>query len=149
MKINFTKKEYRLLIDMIYISEWIMNSRDTGENEKTKPYSELEQKIYSHAKEYGFDNLITYSKSDGKYYPTGDFEFDEQILSFIDTFEEESFWETLCSRLAQRDIVRQFGEAKVKEMEPFERMTEEDKIAEKYDEEFCTNGLKNLFINET
>ena len=25
MKINFTKKEYRLLVDMLEMSEWVMN----------------------------------------------------------------------------------------------------------------------------
>ena len=26
MKIHFTKKEYRLLLDMLYIADWVMNS---------------------------------------------------------------------------------------------------------------------------
>lgn len=26
MKINFTKKEYRLLLDTLYVSDWVMHS---------------------------------------------------------------------------------------------------------------------------
>jgi hypothetical protein len=45
MKIHFTKKEFRLLIDMISIAEWVMNSHKTGENPKSEPYEKLDQKF--------------------------------------------------------------------------------------------------------
>ena len=149
MKIHLTKKEYRLLLDMLCISEWIMNSQDTEKNEKSEPYTKLEQKLMSYAKEYGYDNLITYSSSLEGYYPTKEYEFDEQVMSFIDDFEEHSFWEKLCSRLAQRDLVEELGVLKVKEMEPLQRMTEEDKFADKYYNEFENNGVKNLRITNS
>jgi len=148
MKIHFTKKEYRLLLDMIYISEWIMNSRTIDENEMSKPYGELEQKILSYARECGYENLITYAKEFKKYYPTAEYELDEKVMSFIDEFEEESFWEKLSSRLAQRDLIQKIGRLKFQEMEPIDRMTEEDEIAEKYNEEFIENGVNNLIIKE-
>ncbi len=56
MKINFTKKEYRLLLSMLEIAEWVMTSNDTGaeENPQTKPYKDVVQKLLSHSKEMGW-----------------------------------------------------------------------------------------------
>jgi len=50
MKINITKSEYRLLLDVLSISDWVMNSHKIGKNPKSEPYKELEQKFMSFAK---------------------------------------------------------------------------------------------------
>jgi hypothetical protein len=146
MKIHFTKKEYRLLLDMVSIANWVMNSHTTGNNSKSEPYEELEQKILSYAKDAGFESLVTYNKEYSKYFPTREYEDEETDRSFIDEYEEEVFWEELCGRLAQRDLLKEKGIQKIKEMDPIEVLTEEDKIAEKYDKEFTENGLKNLIL---
>ncbi|MEJ2689823.1 MAG: hypothetical protein P8130_07715 [Deltaproteobacteria bacterium] len=148
MKIHFTKKEFRLLIDMISIAEWVMSSHKTGENPKSEPYEKLEQKILSYAKDFGFDNLIIYDKQMGKYFPTREYEDAGTDRPFIEEFEEEVFWEELGSRLAQRDLINEVGIKKLREMDPIERLTAEDEIAEKYHKEFASNGLKNLKISE-
>lgn len=125
-----------------------MNSHKTGNNPKFEPYEELEQKILSYAKDAGFENLVTYSKEYNKYFPTREYEDEETDRSFIDEFEEEVFWEELCGRLAQRDLLQEKGIQKIKAMDPIEVLTEEDKIAEKYDKEFTENGIKNLIISK-
>ena len=147
MKINITKKEYRLLLDVLSISDWVMNSHIVGDNPKSEPYKRLEQKLMSYAKDFGFDNLIMYDKSLEAYFPTIEYEELESDRQFIEEFEEEVFWEELCSRLAQRDLLQEKGIQKVKEMDPIEVLTEEDKIAEKYNNEFIENGIKNLIIS--
>ena len=63
MKINFTKREYRLLIDILEISEWVLNAHSNVEREDTKKYSELAQKIFSYAKEMGYEDLTRRSQS--------------------------------------------------------------------------------------
>ena len=52
---SFHKKEYRLLLDMISIAEWVLNAYTTEDHPQSDPYEELEQKILSYAKDYGFD----------------------------------------------------------------------------------------------
>lgn len=146
MKIHFTKKEYRLLLDIVSIADWVMNSHTTGNNPKSEPYEELEQKIFSYAKDAGLENLVMYNKQYDKYFPTREYEDEETDRPFIDEYEEEVFWEELCGRLAQRDLLQEKGIQEIKEMDPIEVLTEEDKIAEKYDKEFIENGIKNLII---
>jgi hypothetical protein len=50
MKINFTKKEYRLLLDMVEIAEWVLNAHKSDPSDEIKKYSDLYQKILSYAK---------------------------------------------------------------------------------------------------
>ena len=40
------------------------------------------------------------------------------------------------------------GDEKFQEMDPLERLNQEDRIAEKYDEEFVKNGLENLVLKK-
>jgi hypothetical protein len=147
MKIHLTKKEYRALLDLISIAEWVMNSNKIGDDPRSEPHEQAEKKILSYAKDFGFENLIVYEKKYDKYYQTREYEDAETFMPFIEEFEEESFWYKLCSRLAQRDLLQEIGIEKFKGMDPIERITKEDEIAEKYDEEFEKNGLKNLIIS--
>ena len=146
MNINFTKKEYRLLLDIFSIADWVMNSHTVGDNRATEPYRMLEQKFMSYAKDFECENLIKYDKKLETYFQTAEYEDLETDSRFIDAYEEEVFWEELCSRLAQRDLLEEKGQQPVKEMDPIQRMSEEDLIAERYNTEFMENGLKNLKI---
>lgn len=148
MKLHLTKKEYRCLLDLVSIAEWIMNSYSSGDTPKSVPHEQIEQKILSHAKDFGFENLITYSKEHDKYFQTREYDDADTYMPFIDEFEEESFWDKLCLRLAQRDLLQEMGADAIDEMEPISRLLKEDEIAEKYDEEFRANGLKNLVISD-
>ncbi|MDT8317195.1 MAG: hypothetical protein RQ824_04280 [bacterium] len=146
MKIHFTKKEYRSLLDLITIAEWIMNSHKMGDDPSSEPHEQIEQKILSYAKDFGFENLIAHDKNNDKYSQTREYEDAETFMSFVEEFEEESFWDKLCTRLAQRDLLQELGVEKIKAMDLFERLTKEDEIAVKYNEEFIRNGLKNLIV---
>lgn len=151
MKIHLTKKEYRSLLDLISIAEWIMNSHKMGDDPRSEPHEQIEQKILSYAKDFGFENLIMYDQKHDNFSQTREYEDAETFMPFIEEFEEESFWDNLCNRLAKRDLLQKVGIEKVKGMDPIERITREDEIAEKYNDEFIENGLKNLILsnNET
>jgi len=146
MEIQLTKEEYRLLLDMLHISDWVMNSHKVEEDAKAKPYKQVEQKIMSYAKEFGFENLVEYDNKVDEFNPSAEFEDLESSMSFIEDYDDDVFWEELCHRLAQRDLIREKGLKKIKEMEPMARMLEEDSIAEKYDSEFVANGIENFII---
>jgi hypothetical protein len=49
-QIDLSNEEYRLLFDMVYIADWVMNAHDIRKQEKRKPYGRLEQKLLSMAK---------------------------------------------------------------------------------------------------
>ena len=148
MKINITKKEYRLLLDVFSIATWVMNSHKYEPSPKSIPYENLEQKFMAFAKDFGFKNLVEYDQKLETYYSTREYEEAESDMEFIDDFEEDSFWEKLGSNLAKRDLTNKIGLQQFENMEPFDRFQEVDRMAAKYHEEFEKNGIKNLIISK-
>ncbi len=149
MKINITKKEYRLLLDVFSIATWVMNSHKYEPDPESIPYENLEQKFMAFAKDFGFKNLVEYDQKLETYYSTSEYEEAESDMQFIDEFEEDSYWEKLSSNLAKRDLINEIGLQQFENMEPFDRFQEVAKIAAKYHEEFEKNGIKNLMISKT
>lgn len=148
MKIHLTKKEYRLLLDILSIADWVMHAYKTEDDLRTDPYRKLEQKFMSYAKDFGYEDLIVYEKKFDKFFPTRKYEDQETERRFIDEYDEEVFWEELEDRMAQRDLIREKGRDKLMKMSPLDRMNAEYQIAEKYNREFTENGLKNLIIDQ-
>jgi hypothetical protein len=143
MKINYTKKEYRLLLDMVEIAEWVLNAHKSDPSDEINIYSELYQKILSHAKEMGFENLITHDKDLGGYFATAEYE-ESGHMRYIEEFEDDVFWDALPNRLAVRDLVKQVGEKKYEEMEFVERATKLVELESVYYDELEEHGIDNL-----
>lgn len=109
MKIHFTKKEYRLLLDYIAIGQWVMHAYDTTAGEDATEHDQLEQKILSLAKDFGWEKLVQHDSSAKKYYPTREYEMAEDVITFLEEYDDEVFWDELCSRLASRDLLQEKG----------------------------------------
>lgn len=56
-----TKKEYRKLIDLIYLGEMAVNGIRTG-NDNIEDYEELREYIYSFSKQMGCEDIIRFDK---------------------------------------------------------------------------------------
>lgn len=143
MKINYTKKEYRLLLDMVEMAEWVLNAHRSNPSDEITKYSEIYQKILSYAKEMGFENLITYDENLGGYYTTFEYEESEH-MRYIEEYEDDIFWDALPHRLAVRDLVKQVGEKKYEEMEFVERATKLVELESHYYKELEEHGVDNL-----
>ena len=147
MKIEFTQKEYECLLDVLYIADWVMNAHKVEDDPRTEAYRKLEQKIFSYAKDMGFENLVEYASDFKKYFPTRELEEEGPAREFIEEFENDSFWEELTSRLADRDSARKVGG-----IEKLYKLSFEDRakiilpFEEKYASEFEARGLDGLSI---
>ena len=148
MKINFTKKEYAALLDILEISEWIMNSNKIGSSEKNDIYSMVQQKIYSYAKEMGCDELLMYDEEFKEYYPTSQFDETSPYREIIDEYDNETFWGELLERFIERDMEKHFGRNKMDRMTLDEYFDKEEPFRRKYSEEFGNNGIEHLFLRE-
>ena len=145
MQIELSKEEYRNLIDMIQIADWVMNAHKIEKDPSIEKYSKLEQKIYSFANKMGCENLIEYDKEMDEYFPTK--EFDEgQGMQYIDEYDNDSFWDELMDRLVVRDVIKKIGEKKARKITFEERLEAEEPLIEKYSIEFEQNGLDNIEI---
>lgn len=83
MELN--KSQYKNLLMVTYCGEWVINAHKEEEDKTQIETENLQQYIYSFAKEKGFENLIEYDEDLKLYFPT--MEMEELFHGFIDDFE--------------------------------------------------------------
>ena len=142
MKINFTSAEYRLLLDLVYLGDWMLSAHDVKDDSvQTTKYEPLVQKILSYANDAELSTLVDKSTDDGKFYTTRQFE-EEGVMDIIYEYDEESFWMELIDRLAERDVRAAQPDG---HLPPFKEYLElAGPIEEQYAQEFETHGLQRL-----
>jgi len=148
MEINVTKKEYRALLTILEIANWVMHAHKTEEPKDTQVYRDFEQKIFALAKEFDCEHLIVYDSNLKRFFPTREFEETSPGMEYVEEFENDSFWAELIHRLVERDVVRQFGEKAFLDLDLMERFKQEEPYERKYAEEFEANGIERLEIVE-
>lgn len=147
MKVNITKKEYRTLLDMLGIANWVLHAHRNEDAPRTAPYRELEQKFFKLAADFGFESLFVYDEEEGRYFPTPEFDEEGPMLTFMDEYNDETFWKELVERLAMRDVLSHIGQKEFHDMEVEERLSKLDAAIDVYENEFAKNGLNRLAID--
>lgn len=148
MKIHLTKKEYRLLLEILSVSEWVMHSHQIESNENCKQHDLLMQKLLSYYKDFKCEDLVEHDQVDNQYFQTIIDDDESPVNVIIKEYETEVFWEELTQRLARRDLIEKHGAKEVAEMEPMDRFEAILKESEKYHEEFEKAGIENLKIEK-
>jgi len=146
MKINFSKEEYRLLLEIVYLSDWMMCAHIERVEHPHKKHQVLRKKILSYFKEMDAEDIVEYSKEHDEYYEFSDLE-DELNEKFIDPYNYAFFWDELIDSLARRDFINSVGVKKYQTMEFVERGMGVEKMKERYANEFQEHGLGNLKIH--
>ena len=149
MKINFTKSEYRTLLDVIYMADWILPTHDTEDRSGTKEYSDLFQKLMSYAKNMGCEDLVGFDEQQKDYAASFIFEEESPALDYIDEFENDSFWAELISRLAQRDALIELKANNPHDVESEDLFAAISKAEEKWSKEFEAFGLDRIRKDQT
>jgi hypothetical protein len=99
VKVAFTDKEFRRLLDMVYIGNWVLNS--ARGDDRFEDYDDLESKLFSECAHCGMDSL--YEVEDGVVLPSVAFE-EGGIHEAIMDYEDSVFFEILAEELAARDM---------------------------------------------
>ncbi|MBL7131158.1 MAG: hypothetical protein ISS45_07135 [Candidatus Omnitrophica bacterium] len=147
MNIELTKEQFKTLFKMVHLGEWMINGIRTSD-EYIKEYEELNDFIFSFAKEAGLEKWVKFDETSGKFNPSLEFDENAEINNFIDESNNEIFWAELPDRLGRRDFVREYGEDAIKKMDRNERFLKHREFACRYEDEFCKNGINRLEIKE-
>lgn len=100
MNIELTDKEFRLLLDMVYIGNWILNS--TRGLDRIEEYDRLESKIFAQcAKNVKLHSLFAIRGNE--VLPSAAFESGGIHEAIVD-YEDTVFFEILAEELARRDM---------------------------------------------
>jgi len=134
MNIELTKRELRLLLDLVYTGNWVLNS--TRGRDRLTDYDELESKIFAQSLKTGMPELIEIHKdgvSPSRAYAEGG------IHEVIMEYEDTVFFEILAEEMARRDMNNEPINS-----ENFHELT--GRINE-YINEFEQNGMDNISWN--
>jgi len=99
MDLHLTEKQYRRLLDLVYIGNWILNS--TRGEDRFRDYDQVESLVFSHCLEHGMTSLV--ELYDGEIIPSRAFA-EGGIHEAIMAYEDVTFFEILAEELALRDL---------------------------------------------
>ena len=128
MQINLTGKEFRRLLDLVYIGNWVLNT--TRGDDRFQDYDDLESKLFalSPALSELWNGVVVPSRA----FAEGG------IHEAIALYEDNVFYEILAEELSRRDM-------------NYPEITEEnyDEIVERMEQyiaEFQLSGVQNLVL---
>ena len=132
MQIELTKKQYRRLLDLVYIGNWVLNS--TRGTDRFSDYDEVEGLLFTKAPSVGMPELIDTwpgGACPSRAFVTGG------IHEAIAYYEDAIFFDILAEELARRDLGY-----------PDSGMYNElNERMQKYLAEFDANGVENVTVD--
>lgn len=141
MEIKCTKEEFKVLLDLVYAGNLLINGMRDVDN-RILPHSEMEQKIFAMAKDFGLEELIEFDEEFGEYMPTRTYE-NSEVNDYIDLYEDKVFWEELVVRMARRQALNELGDENP-DMTNAELRQRQIELEEYYEDEFIENGIYHL-----
>ena len=134
MNIELTDREYRRLLDMVYIGNWILNS--ARGDDRFEDYDLLQEKLFSLCAANGMRSLV--QRWQGHIFPSRAYE-EGGIHEAIADYEDAVFYSILAEELARRDLG-------LESTDP-EDFSELSRRMEEYLCEFEKNGLDTVNID--
>ena len=135
MNIELTTKEFRRLLDLVFIGNWVLNS--TRGDDRFEDYDNVESKLFALCRGTPLESLV--EDYNGKPIPSQAFN-DGGIHEAIVNYEDVIFYDVLAEELARRDMG--YPEITTRNYDELvERM-------EDYIDEFERNGTDNIIIGQ-
>ena len=135
MKLELTTKQYRRLLDMVYIGNWVLNS--TRGDDRFRDYDEVESMLFEQASAEGMAVLAEIWE--GEVVPSRAF-VEGGIHEAIIEYENNVFFDILAEDLARRDMEQENVDQNDTN-ELLERM-------EEYMTEFELHGTDNISLEK-
>ncbi len=148
MKIPFTAKEYRQLLELAHLGMWVVTGYQGEDTAAAKRYFALDQKLMELATDQGCADLVE-EREDGTLQPAPKLAEDERVKDLQSEFQNDAFWHELVARLADRDFGAEQARKAVETpgVEPppsSEELTK--KLEDRYWAEFEKHDLRNVVV---
>lgn len=134
MNIELSQKEFRHLLDLVYIGNWILNS--TRGVDRFDAYDNLQEKIFTYALTGEMPELTQVFM--GHIFPSQAYE-EGGIHEAIADYEDAVFFDILAEELARRDMSEEH-------LNP-DDVSELSARMDSYMNEFELNGIENILLD--
>ena len=134
MELHLTGKQFRRLLDLVYIGNWVLNS--TRGDDRIRDYDQVESLVFSYCLDHGMAPLV--ELYNGEIIPSRAFA-GGGIHEAIMAYEDITFFEILAEDLARRDM----DDVPIDE-------TNYDELAQRIDayiDEFEAHGTDNITVD--
>jgi hypothetical protein len=147
MHLRLSDQELETLVEMINLAANVASwNQKEGAADKISEYEDLESKILEKAGHSGLGHWMEFDEESQRLRVRQ--EIEEQLFSHecYDEFRNESFWDELTLRLADRDLARAIGQ------NAWEKLSEEQRRArtaaweKRYWEEFSRRGVERVMV---
>jgi hypothetical protein len=135
MRLELTTKQFRRLLDLVYIGNWILNS--TRGDDRIPDFDQVESLLFAQCAEAGMESLA--EAGEEEVIPSRAFA-EGGIHEAIMDYEDTVFFEILAEELARRDMAA----------EGVDIDTESEELGQRigaYIAEFERNGTDNISID--
>ena len=145
MKITITNDQYRDLLALAYLGEWVANSYE--KDRRRYLLEKTQQLLYGLAEDASCGDWVALDPKQKRYLPTTAM---EKVLGpLVDMYDQNVFWDLLAERLADRDLLRERGHDAVHEMSDKEYDVALRPYLEKWWDEMDDHGLDRLAAPDT
>lgn len=144
MKVEFSPEQFKALMELVYLGEWMANAIRLPD-QQVEQFERVQQHVVSLAGRFGLGSAVEFDEQLGEFIPTS--EFEEAMDEYIVEYDNESFWEELVHRLADRDLFNEYGEA-ISAMTVEQHIAKRMPLIERYEREFEEHGVARLKIVE-
>ncbi len=142
MDIRLSTDQFEKLLDLVYLGNWVVNSYRA--DERLEEYDRTAEHVLSFAPAAGLKDRVDFDEFEGRYFPSRKLE--DGLLGFLDDYDDFVFWNLLVERLAERDLIRKYGEKNVDRLEWNDYSESIEPFLKKYEHEIDENGLDRLEI---
>jgi hypothetical protein len=148
MKVSFTAKEYRQLLELVHLGMWTVTGYQGEDTAAAKRYFALDQRLLGMATEMGCADLVE-EREDATLQPAPKLSEDDRVRDIQSEFQNDVFWHELVARLADREFA---GDQARRTMEtpgvepPLSRDEQLKKIEDRFWKEFEKHDLAHVFL---
>jgi hypothetical protein len=147
MHLRLSDQELATLVEMVSLAANVASwNQKESATEKIAEFEDLESKILEKAGHSGLADWIEFDEESQRLRVKQEIEEGLFYHECYDEFRNESFWDELAVRLADRDLARAIG------FKNWEKMTEEERRAKtsawekRYWEEFTKHGVERVHV---
>ena len=138
MKIEMSEKQFRRLLDMVYIGNWVLNS--ARGSDRIRVYDQVESLLFSQCLLHDMPDLVDVVR--GVAVPSRAFN-EGGIHEAIMAYEDTVFYEILAEDLARRDM-----ELEGLTAETPEGMVDLNRRIDEYLDEFELHGTDHITVTD-
>ncbi len=147
MHLRLSDQELATLVEMVSLAANVASwNQKESASDKIAAFEDLESKILEKAGHSGLGDWIEFDEESQRFRVKQEMEERLFYHECYDEFRNESFWDELAVRLADRDLARAIGYA------AWEKLTEEERRArtaaweKRYWEEFTKHGVERVVV---